>query len=133
MERIRRSECIRRLRDELVSRLETDDDTLCDIAAREGIFCRGFDRYPTPILRERFPWLLHHEEGVDREELLDRIRRWIHAREFSGDLPTACDVMAVDGDLCHGWDTFPDEKLEATYLEVFHEPVQIADEPPLSV
>ncbi len=124
MERLSREECVRRMRERLLELSGGEEElTVCDAAAEGRVFCRGFDRFPDHVLRERFPWL--SQDGPDREELLRRIREWIHAREFVLGLPTACDVMALEGDLCFGWDTFDDEKLAASYQELFGEEVEI--------
>lgn len=127
MERLTRSECIHRMQKWLAGRLQGDEDTVCDVAAREGVFCRGFDRFPTPILKKSFPWL-SHDPNLTREQLLERVRKWIHAREFVLDEHDACDLMACEKDMCTGWQGFNDEKVSATYEEMFGEPVEIIPE-----
>ncbi|KAA3614295.1 MAG: hypothetical protein DWQ01_00915 [Planctomycetota bacterium] len=116
------------MRERLLKLAEDEGDTVCDVAAREVVFCRGFDRFPTPLLQERFAWMAH-DPDIEREELLDRIRRWIHAREQVLDLPTACDVMKEEGDLCRGWATFNLEKLAASYQELFGQAVEVVADP----
>ncbi|TAH39634.1 MAG: hypothetical protein EYC70_02265 [Planctomycetota bacterium] len=108
--------------------LPDEEATYCDAAAKERVFCRGFDRFPTALLRERFAWLTHGDESLSREQLLDLIRRWIHAREFVLGLPSACDVMALECELCRGWDSFPNEKLAATHRELFGSEVRVLDD-----
>lgn len=108
----------------LINHLKDEEDTVCDVAAREGVFCRGFDRFPTPILRKSFPWLAHDPE-ISREDLVDRIRRWINARKFVLSLPSACDVEACEKDMCMGFEGFDDEKIAASYQEMFGESVEI--------
>ncbi len=115
------------MRTHLLDLLQKDDEgkTVCDVAAEQHIFCRGFDRFPTQVLRKRFPWLLHGEPGLSREEILKRIRKWIHAREFVLGIPTACDLMAEEKDLCEGWGAFSDEKIAASFEEMFGERVEL--------
>ncbi|MFQ5748331.1 MAG: hypothetical protein ACE5H3_02605 [Planctomycetota bacterium] len=117
------------MREHLLELLQGHDGkTVCDVAAEQHFFCRGFDRFPDHILRKRFPWLLHGEPGLSRAEILKRIRKWIHAREFVLGIPTACDLMAEEKDLCEGWDGFTDEKIAASFEEMFGERVAIVPE-----
>ena len=123
MQSLARSECIGEIRKKLLD-LARDEETVCDVAARKMVFCRGFERFPTPKLRKRFHWLAHDPE-LSREELLDRIRKWIHAREFVLELPSACHVMGEEHDLCEGGADFTNEKLAASYEELFGQPVEV--------
>lgn len=130
MRTLTRSEAARTIREHLYGIAQHADDKVeCDVAGEERVFCRGFDRFPTEYLRERFRWLAHGDRNLSREELLDLIRRWIQAREFVLNVCTACEVMAREEDLCRGTNSFSNEKLAASFQEVFGERVRVVDDP----
>ncbi len=103
------------LREEL-SRRAGDDMSICMLAARTSIFCRGFRRYSREELEERFGWLARKIPGASREELEQLADRWQLARQEALGAFTSCDVQQAQHDTCRGWDDFSKEDL-ARFLD----------------
>lgn len=105
-----RESLIQALRTEL-SRRANGETSICMLAAKNGIFCKGFRRYSDGELRERYGWISKKYPDVPREELEEIADRWQMARQEVDGVPTACDVQQLEHDGCNGWDDFSDQEL----------------------
>ena len=112
---INRETAIRELRKKLLA-LAGDDHSACEVAAENGIFCGGFNRYTDRQLRQRYAWLVRHDPTITREKLEEIADRWQMARQIVNELPLACDVQRIEHDTCGGWDEFTEADL-ARYCE----------------
>jgi hypothetical protein len=110
LESISRPALITALRDELSRRAGTDT-SICTLAARTGIFCKGFSRYSDAELKERYSWIAKKNPAAPREELEEIADRWQLAREDVLGKSTSCDVQQIEHDACRGWDDFTDADL----------------------
>jgi hypothetical protein len=119
-----RSGAIGELRKKLLS-LSSDEHSACEVAAENGIFCRGFKRYDDEQLRQRYAWLVRHDPTITREKLEEIADRWQMARQMVNDMPLACDVQRVEQDTCGGWDEFSNEDLARFCLEMLGEKVVV--------
>lgn len=115
-ESIERSEAINLLRAELIKRSDTETSA-CALAARDGIFCRGFARFGDGELRRRFAWIARRQPDMPRQELEEIANRWQLARQDVDHLPVACDVQQLEHDTCRGWDDFSNEELSQFLFE----------------
>ena len=114
---VSRTEIIDRLRQELVARA-AGDMSICRLAAQEGIFCHGFDRYTDEELRSRYGWLMRRNPKMSRGEIEEIADRWQMARQDVDGLPTSCDVQQRVHDTCSGWDDFTSEELSRFYSQL---------------
>lgn len=112
-----REALIAELRQELLRRAG-EDRSICQIAAEQQIFCRGFSRFSDPELRRRMLWIARKRPNAARTEIENLTDRWQLARQEYNDLPTSCDVQCREHDLCNGWDDFSDEDLARFHSEL---------------
>ena len=121
---ISRTEAIDRLRNEL-TKLADDENSVCKVAAKKGIFCKGFHRSSDGGLRRCYSWLDKRRPGMSREELEDLANRWQLARQEVNQLPIACDVQQKEHDSCNGWDDFTNKDLATFYFELTGAPIAV--------
>ena len=107
-----------RTREELIGeiraaaeRLGEDGPSLCELAGRLGVGCRGFKRLDDAVLLERYAWIVRAQGATGRERVEELAKRWALARQLATGRPVACDVEAHDRDTCRGWDEMSDERL----------------------
>ena len=115
-----RQEALQRIREFLVVK-RREDETTCQTAARLGIFCQGYDKWPTDQLREQYPWLAQRLPATTpREELLKLIVAWDGARMLVHRVSTTCDAKAIDHDGCLGFDRFGNDQLKRLFPQLFN-------------
>ena len=107
---ISRPTLIAELRDELRNRAN-GEMSICKLAAKTGIFCKGFRRYTDAQLKERYGWISARYPDVSREELEEIADRWQLARQDVLGAMTSCDAQQLEHDACGGWDDFTDDDL----------------------
>jgi hypothetical protein len=123
-ESLTRPEAIDRLRHKL--RTLTDaDHCVCAVANRLGFPCHGFAQLSDEELRRRFDWIARARPHATRQELEEAVNQFILARQEVTGAVLACDVETREQDLCGGWNTFDNAKLEKFYGEVFGRAVRI--------
>lgn len=121
---ISRETAILELRKKLLT-LAGDDHSACEVAAQNGIFCGGFNRYTDSQLRQRYAWLVRHDPTISREKLEEIADRWQMARQMVNELPLACDVQRVEHDTCGGWDEFSNDDLAGYFEQMLGEKVVV--------
>jgi hypothetical protein len=126
--RCSRDEAIADLRRALEA-LQDDEHSICEVAAREGLFCHGFAQWSFSELRRRYPQITRSRPGLTRRGLEDLANRWQLARQRATGEPTACDVQCKGEHYaqCRGWDEFGNAELEAFHLELCGESVRIVE------
>jgi len=119
-----REEAIDRLRVGLL-RLSDGENSMCEVAARLGIFCRGFRRWPDgEFLRVwmRSMGVTTHLNRSQMERLADI---WQLTEQLRLRIPIACDARLACGP-CRGWNEFSDSQLELHCADVLGQNVAIA-------
>jgi hypothetical protein len=96
--------------------LVDDDHSICEVAAKLGIFCGGFRRFSDEALVERYAWLA--SRAPDRPALEKLANRWQLAQQIACNAELACDVQTAAHDTCRGWDGFSDHELAGFYSEL---------------
>ncbi|MFN7972565.1 MAG: hypothetical protein U0166_09480 [Acidobacteriota bacterium] len=124
MRHLTRANLIYRLRDYL-KKLVDDEHSLCLVAARKGIFCKGFAQWSDDELRKKFAWIADARPGISREELEDVINRYKLGRTEALGCDLPCDAQMIDRDTCFGWDGFSDEDLVRFHKEWYGEEVKV--------
>lgn len=124
-----RTRVISRLRLELLQRTD-ESHSICLVAAREGIFCRGFARWSVAELEERHAWMLADRPGITRPELERLANTFELGRQFITGSRLACDHQPKDPGpaTCRGWEGFSDHELERFFLEIVGEDIEIRPE-----
>ena len=108
-----------------VLKLVDDDHSICQVAAEQGIMCKGFRRFTDDELAQRYDWLVKKKKPESREALEVLANRWQIARQLAEDERLACDVQMRDHDMCDGWDEFSNSRLARYYDELCHEAVEV--------
>lgn len=98
------------LREEL-SRRANGEMSICRLAAKTGVLCKGFRRYTNDELKERYGWIVDRNPDVSRGELEEIADRWQLARQDVLGAATSCDVQQLEHDACGGWDDFSNDDL----------------------
>lgn len=127
MKTITRSQAIQDLHLELL-KLVDEQSSLCQVAARRGLFCNGFERWSDEELEQRIPWEWQGEGKKTRAELLRLVNLWMLGLQNlrAGRLP--CDLEA-DGQcrspFCGGWEQFSESELGQFHSELCGEEIQV--------
>lgn len=125
MRTLTRSHAIADLRRELL-KLVDEENSLCRVAARRGIFCQGFARWSHEELAQRLPWILRREPVGTRAELERQANHWQLASQDLHTKRLPCDTKAsCRSTLCAGWDEFYESELAHFYLETCGEDVRV--------
>lgn len=109
-----------------VLELVDDDHSMCEVAERLGIFCRGFRQFTDEELDRRYRWITDKRGVEDRAELEDLANRWQLARQLVQDEKLSCDVQTREHDTCLGWDGFDNQTLAEYYAALYGEEVFVA-------
>ena len=121
---IERQRAIRDLRETLIE-LTDDTTSICEMAGRLGVFCRGHRRLSDAELAHEYDWIVERQQPRDRAHLEDLANRWQLARQSATDAELACDVQSEERDTCLGWDEFSNEELEQHYRALQKEGVKV--------
>jgi hypothetical protein len=114
-----REQALQRIRDFLAAQAKPDETT-CQTAARQGVFCHGYDRWTSEQLRDLYPWLAKKmPKDTPREDFMKLIVAWDGARQLAHHAPTTCDVKAMDHEGCLGFDRFSDAQLMRMFPQLF--------------
>ena len=121
---ISRREAVDLLR-KLFAEMVDDDHSLCEVAARHNVFCKGFAQWSFEELKERYPWLVEIDPHITREQLEFRANAWQLARQQVLGTASPCDTQEDEHDTCFGWDEFTAEQLEGFLNELFGKDVRV--------
>jgi hypothetical protein len=119
-----RPEAIAALREKLRN-LTDADHCVCSVAARLGFPCHGFAQFSDEELRRRFSWIAAKRPGASRRELEELVNLYLLGRQEVAGAALACDVETREQDLCGGWNSFDNSRLEEFYATVFGQAVSI--------
>lgn len=126
MRQLTREEAIADLRKKL-EELAGDEHSVCYVAARHGVFCKGFRQWKFHELKELYPQIDRTRPHLTREEFEELADRWQLARQFVLDEPTSCDAQLEETKFqtCKGWDEFTDQRIADFYHDLIGEEVEI--------
>lgn len=128
MKTITREEGIERLRSAIFA-LVDEEHSICEVAARLGIFCKGFSQWSFEELKQRYDWIVERHPDITREELEHIANIWQLARQEVHHTPTACDTQTQEHDTCLGWDEWGNSDLARFLEEVTGERLTIMSPP----
>jgi hypothetical protein len=121
---ISRGEAVDLLR-ERFSKLVDDDHSLCEVASRHQVFCKGFAQWNFDELKKRYEWLVETNPATTRGELEFRANAWQLARQQLLDTTCPCDTQEREHDTCFGWDEFTVEQLEVFLRQLAEVDVEV--------
>lgn len=129
MKQLTRDQAIGALRTELL-KLVDDQHSICEVAARKGIFCHGFAQWTFTELRNLYPTIVRSRPRITPAVLRDLANRWQLARQTARGTSLACDTQMQEGALqtCKGWNDFSSKDLERFHAELTGEPIEIVPE-----
>ena len=108
--------------------LVDDDRSLCQVAAEQGIFCRGFQRWPDSEFDRRFRTALGRSTHLTRLQMEAFANVWQLAEQIRCRVTLACDAQGPGRGACRGWDEFSNGDLERYCIDILGRNVVI--EPP---
>lgn len=106
-----------------------DEHSICFVAARKGIFCRGFSQWRYHELQDQYPQIVRTRRRLTRAQLEELADRWQLARQFVRGTDLACDTQLDEQvfQTCKGWDEFSDEEIARFYEELCGEDVEVIE------
>ena len=117
VEKLSRPQVIERIRGALLTSAQPDE-CACAVAARRGVFCRGFSALSDAQFRKRFDWIAAKRPKASRAELEDLVSRYHLARQEVRGSALCCDVETREHCGCDGWNTFDNGSLERAYKDL---------------
>jgi hypothetical protein len=114
---ITRREAVNLLRRHLLEFVD-DDHSICEVASRHRIFCKGFSQWTFDELKRRYDWIVERNPMITREELEFLANAWQLSRTKVLGTRIACDSQEQEHDTCFGWDEFTVDQLEHYLLEL---------------
>jgi len=124
MQRVTRRQAIRILRQRFL-RITDDKHSMCDKAARLGIYCGGFGAFSLAELKRRYYWIAHEDPDISRDELQRKANIWQLARQDMLGTKLCCDTQALEHDTCRGWDWHSDDDLQRWLREFTGQDMEI--------
>jgi hypothetical protein len=123
--RLSRPQAIEEIR-RILNALPQDDMCACAIAARYGIFCKGFARYSDEELKNRFAWIARPRPKISRAELERLASAYHRGRQEVTGAEVCCDVETREHCGCDGWNAFDNLAIEDLYKGLTGRQVRIA-------
>ena len=119
---ISRETAVAQLRRKLIE-LQEEGKSICQVAAEQGLFCRGFHRDSDEELRFRYAAAIENAPELTRAELEERANAWQLARQKQEGTLLCCDVQFMTYETCRAWDDFSNEELSRFCEEMLGEKV----------
>jgi hypothetical protein len=121
-----RSEAISRLREGL-SGLIDGERSLCAVAAENGIFCRGFQRWNDWEFDRRSRCHIGRSTHLSRAQMERYAELHVQSVQIRSGQKFACDALALSPGLCRGWNEFSNAELARFCNDILGEDVDVVD------
>jgi hypothetical protein len=118
-----REEAIGRLRAGLLA-LSDGEHSMCEVAARLGVFCKGFRRWPDAEFLRLWMRTMGQSTHLNRAQMERLADVWQLTEQLRLRIPIACDACSASGP-CRGWNEFSDAQLERFCADVLGQDVAI--------
>jgi hypothetical protein len=128
MKSISRQQCITELESQM-QRMVDGEHSMCEIASKKGIYCKGFKQWTFEELKQRYDWIVASRPNITREELEKIANAWQIARQSVFGTSLACDTQTIEHDTCKGFDGWSDQDLARFHGELCGEPVEVLSLP----
>jgi len=123
-DQLSRPQAIERIRGALLARAG-EEECACCVAARFGVFCRGFQSLSDRDFRRRFDWIARSRPQATRAELEHVASLYHLGRQEVTGAALCCDVETREHCVCDGWNRFDNATLEKFCLELTGRSVRI--------
>jgi hypothetical protein len=123
-DQLSRPQAIERIRGALLARAG-EEECACCVAARFGVFCRGFQSLSDRDFRRRFDWIARSRPQATRAELEHVVGLYHLGRQEVTGAALCCDVETREHCVCDGWNRFDNAALEKFCLELTGRSVRI--------
>lgn len=123
-DQLSRPQAIERIRGALLTRAG-EEECACCVAARFGVFCRGFQSLSDREFRSRFDWIARSRPQATRAELEHVAGLYHLGRQEVTGAALCCDVETREHCVCDGWNRFDNATLEKFCLELTGRSVRI--------
>jgi hypothetical protein len=97
---------------------------MCEVAARLGIFCRGFRRWPDKAFLRVWTRAMGPTTHLNRAQMERLADVWQLTEQLRLRIPIACDALNAWGP-CRGWNEFTNAELERFCADVLSQNVAI--------
>jgi hypothetical protein len=121
-----RTEAISRLRAELLA-MTDEEHSLCQVAARLGIFCRGFRRWNDWEFDRRWRKYIGRSTHLSRGQMEEYANVWELAEQIRRRVALACDAQTAACGPCRGWNEFSNADLSRFCNDVLGENVEVVE------
>jgi hypothetical protein len=121
-----RTDAISRLRAELLA-MTDEEHSLCQVAARRGIFCHGFRRWNDGEFDRRWRRFIGRSTHLSRAQMEEFANVWELAEQIRKRVALACDAQMEARRPCRGWDEFSNTELARFCSEVLGKNVDVIE------
>ena len=121
-----RPEAIARLRAALLA-LTDEENSICQVAGKLGIFCRGFRRWNASEFDRRWRGAIGRSTHLSRAQMEDFANLWQLSEQIRQRVAFACDAKTEGGGTCRGWDEFSNADLGRFCADVLGRNVEVIE------
>lgn len=121
-----REEAIEGLRQGLLA-LCDDEHSMCEIAAQQNIFCRGFRRWHEAEFHRKWKASIGQSTHLTRAQMEKFANIWQLSGQIRCRVGLACDAQVLEHGPCRGWGEFGNGKLEQFCSDVLGRNVIVSD------
>ena len=121
-----RPEAISRLRDHLLA-MTDGENSLCRVAAEQGIFCRGFRRWSVPEFDRRWRDFIGRSTHLSRSQMEEYANLWQLTEQVACGIALACDRAETAPAPCRGWNEFSNAVLGQFCADLLGENVDVVE------
>jgi hypothetical protein len=119
-----RQEAIDRLRGTL-ARLTDEEHSMCQVAADQGIFCRGFRRWHEAAFDRQWRRAIGSSTHLTRPQMETFANLWQLTEQVRLRIGFACDAEAVCPGACRGWNEFGNDQISRYCSQVLGVDVKV--------
>ena len=119
-----RPEAIARLRAALLA-LTDEENSICQVAGKLGIFCRGFRRWNASEFDRRWRGAIGRSTHLTRAQMEEFANLWQLGEQIRQRVAFACDAKTEPGGRCRGWEEFSNADLARFCADVLGQNVEV--------
>ncbi len=91
---------------------------MCQVAAKLGVFCRGFRRWHDHEFHRRWKPVLGQSTHLTRAQIEQLADLWQLTEQVRLRVPLACDASTEARSACRGWDEFSNADMARFCVDV---------------
>ena len=103
------------------------ENSLCRIAAEQGIFCRGFRRWNVAEFDRRWRDFIGRSTHLSRSQMEEYANLWQLTEQLACGIPLACDALNAARGPCRGWNEFSNAVLGQFCADLLGMNVEVVD------